>query len=302
MKDELPISKQRFLTCLLIVAASCDATAPIEQAHAITINMVYTDEGDPLPHPENPAWDPGGSILKQHFQAAKSIWETLLPGPGNYEFDFHWDDDISGLGLTTLAEPFDTFIEINPTVQWYIDPTPTDNTEYSVATAQTLYSGLTGLQQQTYFPGTPPPDALEVGYWGSGQPGFANITGQPVVNAITGLDLLSTVVHEIGHVLGIAETEPGEYNIASLHVGGITGVLVKEGDGGHLAGMGEVQFLMCENCGVPGRRRFPTATDVLVIAEDQGIDDVFLHRVGRISSGLWHEPNSWIGGDTPGFP
>src|SRR5262245_12617782 len=67
---------------------------------ASTIDMEYSDEGSPLPHPENPSWDPDGSILKRHFEAAKAIWESLLPGPslfpfaGNYEFDYQWDDDL----------------------------------------------------------------------------------------------------------------------------------------------------------------------------------------------------------------
>lgn len=39
-------------------------------ADAITINMTYTDEGDPVPHDENPSWDPAGLILKAHFQRA----------------------------------------------------------------------------------------------------------------------------------------------------------------------------------------------------------------------------------------
>ena len=46
-------------------------------------------------------------------------------------------------------------------------------------------------------------------------------------------------------------------------------------------------------------RRFATATDVLVIAEDQGITDVQLARVGRISTGEWSDTNAWIGGAVP---
>jgi autotransporter-associated beta strand protein len=115
-------------------------------------------------------------------------------------------------------------------------------------------------------------------------------------------------VHEIGHVLGIFGTEPGEYNIDPQHVGGLTNVLVLEGGGGHLGG-GIVPpstnfnivpgFLMCNSCGVAGLRRFATATDVLVVAEDQDITVVQLARVGRISSGNWSDTHAWIGGDMP---
>ena len=48
-----------------------------------------------------------------------------------------------------------------------------------------------------------------------------------------------------------------------------------------------------------GVRRFPTATDVLVIAEDQGLTDVHLERVGSISSGFWSDQSKWIGTDVP---
>jgi autotransporter-associated beta strand protein len=50
-----------------------------------------------------------------------------------------------------------------------------------------------------------------------------------------------------------------------------------------------------------GRRYFPSATDVLVIAEDQGITAVHLGRVGSVSSGLWSESSRWIGGAVPDF-
>ena len=49
----------------------------------------------------------------------------------------------------------------------------------------------------------------------------------------------------------------------------------------------------------PGRRRLPTATDVLVIAEDQGITVVQLARVGSIANGFWSNISNWIGGDVP---
>ncbi len=294
-------------------------------ASAITLNMTYFNEGDPIPHDENPSWDPAGTILKAHFQAAKTIWEYLLPGGGSYDFDFEWDDDIGAttLGLTTLGPT--TYIEINPNQLWFADPTPENNNEFSIPT-QRLYSQLSGSDQATYFPGTAPPGPLEVNYQATGIANGTIIDGVPLntlsasgqtfldsmginvsVDASNGRDLLSTILHEIGHVLGISGIEPGEYNIDPQHVGGLSNVLVLEGDGGHLGG-GPMPppntniipgFLMCDSCGVAGLRRFATATDVLVIAEDQGIADVQLPRVERISTGTWSDTNGWIGGAVP---
>ncbi len=289
-------------------------------AHAITINMTYTDEGSTPPHPENPTWDPAGVILKAHFQAAKTIWESLLPGGGTYSFDFHWDNDIDGLGQYTPGA--DEFIEINPDFDWFADFTPGDNIEFAAPT-QRLYSGLSTSDQSFYFPGSAPPGALEVNFQSTGHPNGTFVNGLPVntlsasgqiipgtatpVDASNGYDLLSTVLHEIGHVLGINGVEPGDYNIDPAHIGGFTSVLVLEGGGGHLGG-GVVSppntnivpgFLMCNSCGVPGLRRFATGTDVLVIAEDQGITVVQLARVGSIISTTWSNSLNWIGGDVP---
>ncbi len=294
----------RFLRALPLAAAML-SLAPLKQvAHAISISIEYSTDfgGD-----ESPAWDSNGAILISHFQAAKQIWEALLPGPGSFQFDFQWDNDIGSetLGLTTDLGALDVFIEINPNWNWYADPTPGDDAEFDLSNGQTLYGQLS-LANRSYFPGTTPPDSLEVGYRGSGLANYS--TGAPTasgsgvagVNANNGQDLLSTIVHEIGHVLGISGEEPGDFNILPQHVGGLNNVLVQEDEGGgHLAGHGDVPFLMCESCGVAGVRRLPSATDILVVAEDEGIPNVHLNRVGSVASGLWSDANLWIGGDVP---
>jgi hypothetical protein len=233
--------------CFSVIAALlCDLPTQ-RQASAINISVVYSTDtfGD-----ESPSWDPNGAILTAHFNAAVDIWEELIPSPGNYEFDFQWDDDISGLGLTTDLQPIDTWIEINPNQPWWIDTTPADNVEFNLTGAQTLFNQLSAANQSTIFPGTTPPGTLEVGFRGTGLAAFGNAPGQPGVNANSGFDLLSTVVHEIGHVLGIGADllgEPGEFNIFPQHVGGLSDVLVLEDDdSGHLGGDGAVPFLMCQ--------------------------------------------------------
>jgi len=118
-------------------------------AVAITINMDYFNEGDPVPHDENPSWDPDGTILKAHFQVAKAIWESLLPGSGTYDLDFEWDDDIGAttLGLTTPGPNLQTLnnlVEINPIQTWFADPTPGTSEEFS-SISSSFYSGLSGF-------------------------------------------------------------------------------------------------------------------------------------------------------------
>jgi fibronectin-binding autotransporter adhesin len=293
------MTAKRFAAVCTVAVTLAASALPWREAHAITITMEYTDEGDPQPHPENPAWDPAGVILKRHFNQAKAIWESLLPGPGSYEFDFHWDDDIGAntLGHTTDLGAIDVYIEINPLFDWFADPTPEDDSEFATVATQMLYGGLAAGQQAQYFPGTTPPATLETGFYRTGNLGVAGVGG---FNAQNGYDLLTVILHEMGHVLGVDAIEPGEYNIYPQHVGGLNNVLVLEGDGGHLAGSYTVPgFLICDGCGAKGIRQLPSATDVLVIAEDQGITNVHLQRVGSLGSGLWSEPARWIGNASP---
>jgi autotransporter-associated beta strand protein len=94
--------------------------------------------------------------------------------------------------------------------------------------------------------------------------------------------------------------EPGDYNLDPQHIGGRSGVTVLEGGGGHLAGNNTVPgFLMCENCAEPGMRRLPSTTDVLVIAEDQGLTFVRPERVHLLDDGNWSDGDIWIGGSPP---
>jgi fibronectin-binding autotransporter adhesin len=285
---------------LWCAALSFAVMAPLApRAAAITITMEYTDEGDPLPHDENPSWDPGGVILKQHFVQAKQIWESLLPGPGAYEFDFHWDDDIGAdvLGLTTDLGPLDLFIEINPLHDWFADPTPGNDDEFNVVGEQTLFQNLSQADRDANFPGAPPPVTLETGYH---LPASGGPVGAGGFDAQHGYDLLTVILHEMGHALGINGTEPGEYNMFPQHIGGLQNALVAESDGGgHLAGGDPPGFLMRET-GIPkGQRVLPSATDVLVLAEDQGITNVHLARVGSLADGAWSAPGPWIGGAAP---
>lgn len=289
---------------LLLVATSQ------REANAITITMEYTDEGDPTPHDENPAWDPAGTILKSHFNRAKQIWEQLLPGPGEFEFDFHWDDDIDDpdtpgitLGLATQVG-IDTFIEINPLAPWYADQFPANDDEFNPVGTQYLVGRLSATQKDQFFPfAPPPPDALETGYF---RPGNSTAIGPGGYDSQSGFDLLTVVVHEIGHILGIDKRNPPGvstpilYPILPEHLGGASGVFVLGGDGGHLAGNETTPgYLMCHSCGTAGGRYYPSATDVLVIAAENEISDVSLQRIGRVSSGNWTTANAWIGGDVP---
>ena len=288
--------------CLVVLSAILRASTVPPRVHAITINMTYSNEGDPVPHDENPTWDPDGSILKNHFQAAKTIWETLLPGPGSYDFDFQWDDDLDSneLGLTTPLGPLGTTIELNSTKNWFADSTPNENGEFLTTPVQSVYGDLSASDKATYFPVANPPDTLETKFDLTGKIGAVGLGGY---DSHDGYDMLTVILHEMGHVLAINNILPGDWPIDPQHVGGISDVWVlgtfAVPGGPHLAGDVNVPGFLMNPATPPNVRILPSATDVLVVADDQNISQVHLARVGRISDGAWNTDNGWIGGAVP---
>ena len=235
-------------------------------------------------------------LLKLHFEAAKVIWENLLPGSGSYDLDFEWDDDIDPLGLTSpdLFNPGGWIIEMNSDTNWFADLTPDKNEEFETTPTQTLYGTLSASDQSTYFPGASPPLALETGFI---------LVGTEGSTAHDNFDLLSVILHEIGHVIGIHDILPGDWPLDPQHIGGLEDVSVLGTfaipGGTHLAGDVNVPGFLMNPGTPPGVRILPSATDVLAIAENQGINNVHLVRVERISAGNWNNTNAWIGADVP---
>ncbi|WP_428390009.1 hypothetical protein [Mucisphaera sp.] len=278
--------------CLLAAALLASAGT----ASGLNINLTF-DAGAS----DNPASDPAAAELISMMQWAANYWEDIIEDSGTLNIRYFWtdlDDNVLGDHLntgTSGGKPTDARIRLDTTLSngnarlWYYDQTPGNNSEFDIE--QTLYRDLTGTQQANWFNGAP--QLFEVGYRGDAR------STAPAA-ARNGFDLLSTVIHELGHAVGLTgnvssgEYADGDYDVPTSLTNGITTGI--EGDF-HV----EAQTaLMCGGCGASGVRRLPTATDVLAAATGSGWNDIDLPRQDMLSAGDMRNAFEWVGGQVPG--
>jgi hypothetical protein len=255
---------------IVAVAAFMGASS----ASAIDINVTLDNDG------QNPAGDPNGNRLLAIAEAAAAYWERVLPGSSPFgtstfsvEISYNADDLSSE---DTLAHNTGGDIEVRPVPNgsgWFYDDTPgavlddgydfTSNGSNDAANfrGRYLFGTLTSAERNDWFinPQTIT-GTLEVGFHGVAP------SGSPMDGLI---DLFSTVIHEIGHEIGINSGNDDFYPFYNGHVGlGGSGASagVDAFGTGHIEPRG---VLMCQSCERQNVRRLPTATDVLAIASAQ---------------------------------
>jgi hypothetical protein len=253
---------------------------------------------------DSPSFDPDGLRLMDIADAAAGIWEDYLIGNDVQDICFSWDADLGGaIGSSdSVSNDIDLLSIVGPDESdggWYIDPTPYVHSEYDLVT--TFYRDLTPGQKTDWFEGDPPP-MLEVGY------GFTrdaemkavdNISPSAPPEAVDRHDLLSTVIHEIGHILGVNyDTADETWDPRPEQVGMADMEIKPDPDSsGHIA---DRYALMCKGCGKENVRRLPSAVDILAVDADEGpISDVDLPRK-EFLQGSWNNGPSWLGGLVPG--
>ena len=279
----------------LAVALFC-ALAPSRSA-ALNINIELQDHGN------NPAFDPDGTRLRDYFNVAANYWERLIIGGTTHTVDVSWDPLGGSLGFwEPTINPFgDNDIRIEPNLNWFLDPTPYGNEEFDFSNGanfseqgQSFYRDLTPAERNDWFSEDNPPDLLEVGYRGEALLG-SDASGK--------YDLLSTIIHELGHDLGINgnRTFSGDFSLL-----GVPGDVDAVDDDGHLAAR---YSLMCESCGATSLRRLPSALDVLVVGYEEfrrkvafnipGPVIIDLERKHFFSGNNWNAAAGWIGFAVP---
>lgn len=184
----------------------------------VTIDAVYVSEGSVLPGiglAGAAASDGTGSgTLTDVFEAAASAWERVVrddfsvtiyygwyaTGPIS-STAFHQPLSVGGMPARQLSG---SVAFNNVGANYYLDPTPDDNSEFGAAMISMVDLGSGALSAGVEF------GAIEA-------------------NAFGRVDLLSTAIHEIGHALGLTgwsffleETSDGDIDVQMMGYAGAT--------------------------------------------------------------------------------
>ena len=284
-----------------LMSVTLVASSLASRVDAITFTIDYDEE-------DRPTFDPNGTELKRIARAAADIWSDYILDNQSYQFELFWDD----LDGDRLAEFQNYSIDRNIVVDthdssgnprnWYFDPTPFENEEYNMN--QTLYGAS---QSEPGFAGTPP-DVLETG-WEGGAISRGPASGKH--------DLLTTVLHEMGHYLGInVEIDDDDYDINPATLGGANVSVFATNEPGILT-LNHLQVGTALMAGhqFASERRLPSATDILTMWDESEVltpngqggyirthfQYFDLPRVDFIGaqSTSWDGTLNWIGGRVP---
>jgi hypothetical protein len=272
-------------------------------APALQIDLTYATNGQANSVPGS---DPDGTRLMALAQAAADHWEGIIEDVHTLDVTVRYDNGIPAnlIGQWTGSvsaggRVISGVLSIRGNTPWFYDSTPTDHSEYDMA--QVLYRNASP-NNATNFVGNVP-GVLEIAYIGTAPP------GSPAVIA-NNTDLLTVVLHELGHGLGMTtglpecatEIADGDYDVATSQANGNAfSLLFGSGTGAHT---------FCQQClmngGIPaGLRRLPSASDVLALATcpNPGWSDLDIQRREFLPGGSqnWANAASWVGGQVPGF-
>ncbi|GAB4188281.1 MAG: hypothetical protein Kow00105_02930 [Phycisphaeraceae bacterium] len=293
------------------VCALVGLGAYADQTQAINIVLNF-DSGQSV----NPTQDSNASGLQALFAHAESFYQDVFEdiAPNTTLTINFWYEDLdtvsspSTLGLHNLVNESqsggiwretEANIRIDNDRTWFIDPTPSDNSEFEMG--QIFWRDLTSTEQSDFFnnfTATNIPDTFEVGYRGNAVAGGA---------ADGVLDMLSTVMHEVGHALGMSASATGtqnetgvdlDYDFDPAFIFGQS--LAVEADSGSEGHIDEDYALMCQGCGATGVRRLPSHTDLFAMAAGNNYSQLDVPRREYYGGTFWNTDGNWSGNQAPG--
>ena len=256
----------------------------------------------------DPDFDADHSRLIALFDEAELRYEDIIKDVHPLTVVFWYEDlgqtaqgnDILGLcsnvarggnpDRVTMAEiRIDTRVGVGGAFRdWFIDETPDNDDEFAMV--RTDYRNLSSADQTSFFNGSPP-DMFETGYIGAATD----------TDAMGRTDMLSVIMHEIGHALGVSsgstdETADGDYDINPGFLNGaVMAVNHAPGDIAHLAGD---NTLMAPGRGA-GWRAMPSQTDLFSMARVQQYSYIWLTDREYLGGTDLNVNSNWIGGYAP---
>lgn len=303
LKETLPgaLRPYKFISLTFTFSFVIALTCVTSETQAITASAFIVDDG------ENPSYDSDGFWLGYLANAAGNLWEDYLPDGGDYDVDFRWsssefeDMDPGTLAFWSYDVAGNNNIYVNTNKNWWFDPTPTDHSEFDFSTQSRFLSSDTG--QMEYTSGQwlyRDVDAGEQSLWFNGnvptllETGYRGVAVNSSMNNLN--DLLSTLIHEMGHELGVNDSG-GDWAPEANWVNGNSMEIVENSAEGHLASRSS---LMCDGCGMKGNRRLPSAIDIMAAAVDEGFSNIDLPRKDFYKANAdWNSAANWLGGRVP---
>ncbi len=239
------------------------------------------------------------------MQHADSRYTDIFEDTHTLTINFWWEDldpiSTGTLGVHTLVSQSGgretvANIRLDNDRTWFFDSTPTNNSEFNMQ--QTLWRDLTATQQSDFYNnfGANIPATFETGYTGTA------ISG-PAVGAF---DLLSVVMHEVGHALGmssantstIAQTGDNDYDFNPAFVFGQT-LAAEVADGGNIAHLDDSNALMTPSIST-GLRRLPSHTDLFSMASGHSYVSLdVLRREWYAGNSDFNTDSNWSGNTVP---
>jgi hypothetical protein len=257
---------------------------------------------------ETPAFDPANNGIQDLFDYAETYYQDIFEDAGYTLTVNYWYDDLEdntlgqfnpvtevGHRVTEANVRIDTRQDIGGSLRnWYIDSTPASDSEFEME--KDLW--LDGPPNTSGFvAAVQPPGAFEVGYRGTAP------FGSPAHNQF---DMLSTILHELGHALGIRagathENADDDYDINPDFLFDAAVAARVDGpifdlDPSHVA---PDTMLMCGECALTSFRRRPSHADLFAIATSSELTAIDVPRREYYGGGVFNTAANWSGGRTP---
>ncbi len=289
--------------------------------HPAIVGGTANDSGVPLAE-EPPGFDSDSSDLLAILQEIESRYQDAFKDSQTIRITYLWDTNTPFSGQArpgwvvedNNGDITHAVVRFNPNRNWYVDPTPANDSEFNMD--QVLYrygdNTLTGTERLANFSGTVP-DVFEAGYNGLADPnGPAGPDGGG-----NQLDLLTVAFQEVGHALGVSSGFPGnivtnngnpvsgeaadsDWDVDPDFVRGAVMAMRAPGVGSngpfaHLVGNDAVMANLGSN-----ERTRPSAADYFAIAATQGWTTIDLPRQDFLGGTNWSTAGNWTGNQVPG--